>query len=242
MKDNVVTVGLDDTTKAAGHRMYDVKTDHTGFKGFVANQLGRIAEIAQEYLAQRQSILDFFEAVVDVNSNKLVLAVSRYIQNNWFLCCFEVYKMLREIIIFPLMHLLGIDKHDSSNFERTCNRVRQLFAAKLPELPQKMEECATAATGKEVISIINRQLSEIPFLDEREESLVDVSKLAYAPLTNLGCESEFAKLDNRISISEGSTSIKTLSRKNVILTNRLLVDPTFTQQSSDEKMEVGKDL
>ena len=30
--------------------------DHTGFKGFVANRLGRIAEIAQEYLAQRQSI------------------------------------------------------------------------------------------------------------------------------------------------------------------------------------------
>ena len=50
--------------------------DHTGFKGFVANWFGRIAEITQEYLAQRQFILDFFEAVVDVNSNKLVLAVS----------------------------------------------------------------------------------------------------------------------------------------------------------------------
>ena len=88
--------------------------DHTEFKVFVANRLGRIAEIAQEYLAQRQCILDFFEAVVDVNSNKLVLAVSTYIQNNWFLFCSEVYKMLnREIIIFPLMHLLGIDKHDS---------------------------------------------------------------------------------------------------------------------------------
>ena len=131
--------------------------DYTGFKGFVANRFGRIAEIAQEYLAQRQSILDFFEAVLDVNSNKLVLAFSTYIQNNWF------------------------------------------------------------------------------FFDEREESFVDVSKLAYAPLTNLVCESEFAKLDNRISISGGSTSIETLSRKNVILTNRLLVDPTFTQQSSDEK-------
>ena len=26
--DSVVTVGLDDITKAAGHRMYDIKTDH----------------------------------------------------------------------------------------------------------------------------------------------------------------------------------------------------------------------
>ena len=111
--------------------------DHTGFKGFVENQLGRIAEIAQEYLAQRQSTLDFFEAVVDVNSNKLVLAVSMYIQNNWFLCCSKVYKVFGEIIIFPLMHLLGIDKHDSSNFERTWNGVRQFFAAKLPNYNRK---------------------------------------------------------------------------------------------------------
>ena len=26
--DNVITVGLDDTTKAAGHKMYDIKADH----------------------------------------------------------------------------------------------------------------------------------------------------------------------------------------------------------------------
>ena len=26
--DSVVVVGLDDTTKAAGHRMYNIKTDH----------------------------------------------------------------------------------------------------------------------------------------------------------------------------------------------------------------------
>ena len=28
MGDNVVTVGLDDTTKAAGHKLYDFKADH----------------------------------------------------------------------------------------------------------------------------------------------------------------------------------------------------------------------
>ena len=27
-EDSVITVGLDDTTKAAGHRLYDIKTDH----------------------------------------------------------------------------------------------------------------------------------------------------------------------------------------------------------------------
>ena len=210
--------------------------DHTGFKGFVANRLGRIAEIAQEYLAQRQSILDFFEAVVDVNSNKLVLAVSTYIQNNWFLCCSEVYKMHREIIIFPLMHLLGIEK----DLERYPAVLRSKVTSTTTENGrmchcshwQRTAVCCRLRRG----NYHNQQaIIRDAIFDEREESLVDVSKIAYAPLTNLGCESEFAKLDNRISISGGSTSIETLSRKNVILTNRLLVDPTFTQQSSDEK-------
>ena len=31
--DNVVTVGLDDTTKAAGHKLYDVKADHITISG-----------------------------------------------------------------------------------------------------------------------------------------------------------------------------------------------------------------
>ena len=30
--DKIVTIGLDDTTKAAGHRMYDVKADHITIK------------------------------------------------------------------------------------------------------------------------------------------------------------------------------------------------------------------
>ena len=32
-EDNIVTVGLDDTTKAAGHRCYDVKADHITIAG-----------------------------------------------------------------------------------------------------------------------------------------------------------------------------------------------------------------
>ena len=51
------------------------------FKGFVANRFGRIAELAKEYLSWQKSIQDFFNAVVDINSNKLVLAVSTFIQN-----------------------------------------------------------------------------------------------------------------------------------------------------------------
>ena len=80
------------------------------FGGFVSNIFGRIAEIAQKFLSHHQSILDFFQSVVDENSNKLVLIVSTYIQSHWFLCYTEVYSEIGNMIIFPLMDILGIEK------------------------------------------------------------------------------------------------------------------------------------
>ena len=45
----------------------------------------------------------FDRPIVDVNSNKLVLAVSTCIQNDWFLCGAKMYSRLGDIFIFPLM-------------------------------------------------------------------------------------------------------------------------------------------
>ena len=70
----------------------------------------------------------------------------------------------------------------------------------------------------------------------------DVSKLEYAPLTNLGREFEFAKLDVRIVASGGSTTVQTYSRKNIVTTNRLLTDPSFSELGSTEKQENGSGL
>lgn len=58
-----------------------------GFNGFVANRFGRIAELAKQFLKRRKSIIDFFDGIVDENSNKLVLAVATFIQCEWFVCC-----------------------------------------------------------------------------------------------------------------------------------------------------------
>ena len=91
-----------------------------------------------------------------------------------------------------------------------------------------------AAVLEEVIDTIQRQLSEMPFFTT-DEADIDETKLEFAPLTNLGCESEFAKLDNRISMSGGSTSVQTHSRKNIVKSNQLLVDSSFIQQSEKER-------
>ena len=74
----------------------------------------------------------------------------------------------------------------------------------------------------EVIETLERQLSEMEFFqnsDEAGPANSDVSKLEYAPLTNLGCESEFAKLEARTAASGGLTTVQTHSRKNIVTTN-----------------------
>ena len=80
------------------------------FKGFCANRFGWIADIAQEFIARRESIIDFFDAIIDKNANKLVMAVGTYIQNDWFIMSSEVYAEIGKMLIFPVMRLLGIDQ------------------------------------------------------------------------------------------------------------------------------------
>ena len=65
-------------------------------------------------------------------------------------------------------------------------------------------------------------------------------KLKLAPLTNLGCESEFAKFDNRVKICGGSTTVTTLSRKNLVMTNGLLRDSFFTELTCGDKRKKWK--
>ena len=74
-------------------------------------------------------MIDFFDAVVDINSNKLVLAVSTYIQNNCFLCCARIYSQLGDSFIFPLMDLLGIDGRgsDADKYNRNWAGIRSFF-------------------------------------------------------------------------------------------------------------------
>ena len=60
----------------------------------------------------------------------------------------------------------------------------------------------------------------------------------YTPLTNSVCESQFAKLDNRIKIS-GTTSVMT-SRKNTVATNAYLLDSNLLGMPDEEKRNQWK--
>ena len=239
--------------------------DHHGFRGFVANRFGRIAENAKEFNCHKECIMQFFYQVVDSNANKLVLAVSTYIQNEWFSICSETYTKVGDILIFPMMDVFGIDKHEKKNVcceskkesetKNPWKTVKDFFSKKLPEVKcvkDNLEDSGPnqllKAVLEESLDTLHRQLSEMPFFtsiieDNSEDdalnndSLNNESKLLYAPISNLGCESEIAWLDNRLKMSGGTTSVTTLSRKKVISTNSLLTGEDFPSTNAERRHE-----
>ena len=89
-------------------QMNEIQTG-SNFKGFVSNRFGRIAELSQIHIIHKDHMKKFFDDVVDINSNNLVLAVSTFIQNDWFTQCSELYTEIGDMVIFPLMEFIGID-------------------------------------------------------------------------------------------------------------------------------------
>ena len=80
----------------------------------------------------RDYIKSFFDEVVDVNSHKLVLAVSAFLDSEWFTMCSEIYARIGQQVIFPLLKLLGVDEKDPEvNEQRTWSGVKDFFETKL---------------------------------------------------------------------------------------------------------------
>ena len=220
----------------------------SNFKGFVSNRFGRVAELSKIHINQKDYIKHFFEDVVDIHSNNLVLAVATYIQNDWFSQCSEIYAEIGDMIIFPLMLFLGIDEgKEIENERRNWEGIKEFFQQKLSVLkdyrksildsePNGIEKLK-AAILEEVVDTIERQISQVAYLRKDEVSEINKQNLKNAPLTNLGCESEFAKFDNRVKATGGSTSVNTHSKKNIIATNRFLVNTDFSTKSNPEKRE-----
>ena len=85
------------------------RLDTSQFKGYSENRFGMKSYLAKLFLHQKEDLLKFFEQVVDENSYKLVLAVLTFINSEWFGICCQVYAKFYDILIHPLMKILGID-------------------------------------------------------------------------------------------------------------------------------------
>ena len=84
----------------------------------------------------------------------------------------------------------------------------------------------------EITTGIERQLSSMDYFDD---DAGENELLQFAPLTNLGCESEVAALDVRLKVSGGTTTIQTLSNKTVVKTNKYLEHKDLLDLSPGER-------
>ena len=205
------------------------------FKGFQSNRIGRIAFLASLYLEHKIDLLRFFEEIVDENSNKLVLALSDYLSSEWFSTGCEIFKSIGYLIINPLCDILGIDdfgktKRDDRNWQ--C--VKDFFEKKIKELKtissisedKSNKEKLLASCAAKVVDNIERQLNQMAFF-RGEIDIETQLMIKHAPLTNLGCESRMAQFDNRVKFSRGFAPISTLSDKQVVATNKYLLQPNL---------------
>ena len=146
--------------------------ERQGFKGFTANRFSGIAQIANQFLKTKDQVLKFFDSLVDINSNKMVLALSVYIQSDWFSLCCKLYRKIADLVIFPLMDLRGIDER-GKNLKNVKDwyGVRDFFKLKLPEIDDLCEQLKSgngkdrlhSAMLKEMSETLRRQLPAMSF-------------------------------------------------------------------------------
>ena len=127
--------------------------------------------------------------------------------------------------------------------------MREFFKDKVSQLKEPRNNCGRgklfAAILTEILETLIHQLGEMEFFfpiirkDYDRESQGTDSKIPHAPMTNLGCELELAKLD-RIKICGGTTSIQTICRKNVVTTNVYLLNSDFLDLPIREKKKRWK--
>ena len=83
-----------------------------------------------------------------------------------------------------------------------------------------------------------RWLRQLKDSDGADSTNVDVSKLIYyAPLTNLGYEFEFAKMDVPIAASGGSATVQTQSHDKIVTTKSFTCWSINSELSSTKKKE-----
>ena len=84
---------------------------------------------------------------------------------------------------------------------------------------------------------MERQLEYVDYYtqDEEDQSVSTLQKLKYAPLTNSGCESQFADLDNSVKKFGGTATVSTLSDKHVIKKNKMFESEEWKTMNLQEK-------
>ena len=216
--------------------------DTTGFKGFQSNRFGRTPELARIFLLHRDELIRFFEETVEENSNLLVLALSEYINSEWFELGCKIYRVFDDLLVRPLCDILGIDNFGKQDRDdRNWSGVKIFFENKLEDLTtlenrdnleNNFERLVSSAAAKVKENLI-RQLNMMTFYKE-DINTDTLAKMKHTPLTNSGCESRMAQLDVRVKFSGGAATLDTLSDKQIVSVNKYLNSSEFDNGGAEE--------
>ena len=216
--------------------------DTADFKGFQSNRFGRTPELASLFLVHRDDLIRFFDETVDENSNMLVLALSQYINSEWFQLGCKIYNVFDDLITRPLCEILGIDKFGKQERDdRNWVGVKKFFEGKLSDLksletqnnPDNNFQRLVSSAAAKVRENLERQLNMMTFYKDDIDSET-LSKMKHAPLTNSGCESRMAQLDVRVKFSGGAAPLDTLSDKQIVSVNKYLTSTDFDNEGAGE--------
>ena len=225
----------------------------SGFTSFSSNRFGRLPELSTTFTQHEQQLREFYSNSVDENANKLVLACFTYLESDWFKLCCKVASEIDRQLTQPLKAALGIDKDKLTRSEfRSWAGLKQLFNQKLVDLEKlsvkhdgmsNMEYLLSSVASNIRVAMV-RQLEYVDYYtqDEDEEIVDDTGvstsatdKLKFAPLTNSGCESQFADLDNSVKKFGGTAKVGSLSNKHVVRKNKLFETEEWKKMNLQEK-------
>ena len=177
-------------------------------------------------------------------TNKLVLACYTYLESDWFTLCCSVASDIDKIITQPMKAAICIDDNKMKRSEfRSWSGLKILFEQKLAEL-EKLSHRHSEMTSKEhllasaagnIRLAMERQLKYVDFYNQDEVAVSVSDQLSGAPLTNSGCESQFAELDNSVKKFGGTATVSTLSNKHVIRKNNFFESENWKVLTMEEK-------
>ena len=225
---------LSDDSKSEESDTHELSTKvlKKGFLGFSSNRFGRTLSLAEAFIEHRILIQKFYDEQVDQHQNKLFSACYAYLQSSWFNLCCEIGARLNGLSVLPIKAALGIDESKKVRSEaRSWTGMREFFSKLLKDLSS--HACKTPAmSGSELLEVevcdkvhsaLQYQLNYMKFYKESEfEELPEsiIQKIDQAPLTNSGCESNFAQLHLECKRGSGQTTLQTMSNRVMVKTNQ----------------------
>lgn len=253
-KDYKVFLAEDSKNKDSTTQEMSAKLLKMGFLGFSSNRFGRTLELAETFLQHRSLIEKFYDEQVDQNQNKLFLACYAYLNSSWFKLCCQIGSKVNTTVVIPIKAALGIDKFQKSKSElRSWSGMKRCFSDLLKQISEAstktQDMSGTALLEAEVFAhaynALKHQLDYMKFFQEGPNddpiSEIQLKKMDEAPLTNSGCESNFAQLDLECRRGSGQTTLQTMSNRNMVKTNQYFNTEEWKQLSPELRAKSWKD-